>query len=211
VTRPAFTADEWAQIVAILRLQPEEEPRARRTLAQMRLYAQERAGIAVDRKRKAAADLQAASDALAALAGALARFEIDADPGAMPLALYRLAQAGMLPEEVRRIGRDAARLRLLIGKARAGLAVPEGRPSKARDQATVIRNLAHYFTRRTHRPATSTKSGPFVEFVRVVLGLGGGGEDADAGRAAELVRASLKAAKPAKAAKARASTRAARG
>jgi hypothetical protein len=159
-----FTPEEWGRIVSILRLQPNEEPRIRRTLLQMRAYAKDRAGIQAARRLAAKDRLEAARDALAQLVRALGSLEIDpADPGALPLALLALYDAGVPAEEVRRHARDAERLRVSMVAALHRLPVARsGAPTKARDQGTVIRDLARYFTRRTHRRATSTETRPFA-------------------------------------------------
>lgn len=231
MTRATFTPEEWETIVRILHPKPEEEPSLRRVLLRWREWGRDRAGIRVDRNRKAAADLTALRDALAALAVPLARVRRDAAPGAHTDAVRRMREVfGPRADKTLRQyeGSDSTAVLLMRGAAtRKGYALPSdkglqrfsvaadrlreladdalrrlgpankgGRPAKSGDHRTSIKGLARLYESATGKRATSTKSGPFVELVRVVLGLGG--INADAGRAAELVRASLAAAKPAK-------------
>ena len=202
MSRATFSREEWSRIVSLLRLSPEKEAKARRTLEEMRAYARERASDQRQRRNRATKDLEAAAKALDALGEALAGMDApEDDPYSMPYALALLAQAGMLPEDVRQLGKDAARMRQLVGMAQLGPVT-----LKEQNQRTVIRDLAPYFTRRTGKPATSTRGGDFCALVRIVLGLGGKDAAApDDGRASELIRSAL--AKPAKAAKNRARTR----
>jgi hypothetical protein len=199
MSRVTFTPDEWSRIVSILDLSEKEEPEARRELKEMRAYALQRASEQRQRRNRATKDLKAIAKALDALGKALDMDAREDDPYSMPYALALLAHAGMVPEEVRQLGKDAARMRQLVSKAQLGTVT-----LKEQNQLTVIRDLAPYFMRRTGKPATSTKGGNFCALVRIVLGLGGVAA-ADDGRASELIRAAL--AKPAKAAKTRARTR----